>query len=89
MSYDLSIIVAIVIAVGSSTSTASRSTSTALLSTIRTVRLKPLSVSSLLALYYVVRKTQTARVPPSHLPAPSPPLGVEGELRKVGAPLEA
>ena len=36
MSYDLSIIVAMVIAVGSSTSTASRSTSTALLSTIRT-----------------------------------------------------
>ena len=36
MSYDLSIIVAMVIAVGSSTSTASRSTSTALLSTPRT-----------------------------------------------------
>jgi hypothetical protein len=83
MSYDLSIIVAMVIAVGSSTSTASRSTSTALLSTIRTTRLKPSGVSSFLALYYGVRKTQTARVPPPHLLVASPPLGVEGELRKV------
>ena len=75
------------IAVGSSTSTASRSTSTALLSTTRTARLNPSSVPSPLALYYVVRKTQTASVHPPHPPAPSPPLGVEGELRKVDAPL--
>ena len=74
MSYDLSIIVAMVIAVGSSTSTA-------LLSTIRTARRKPSSVSSFLALYYGVRKTQTARVLAPHLLVASPPLGVEGEVR--------
>ena len=82
MSYDLSFIVAMTIAVGSSASTA-------LLSTTRTARLNPSSVPSPLALYHVVRKTQTARVHPPHPPTPSPPLGVEGELRKVGAPLQA
>ena len=68
------------ITVGSSTSTASRSTT-------RTARPNLSSVPSLLALYYGVRKTKTARVHPPHPPAPSPPLGVEGELRKVDAPL--
>jgi hypothetical protein len=50
ISYDLSVIVAMEIAVGSSTSTASRSTSTASLSTTRTARRILSSVSSLLAL---------------------------------------
>ena len=70
------------ITVGSSTSTASRCTT-------RTARPNLSSFPSLLALYYGVRKTKTASVHPPHPPAPSPPLGVEGELRKVGAPLQA
>ena len=87
VSHDLSVIVTMEITVGSSTSTASRSTSTALLSTTRTAR-PNLSRFSTFFVPYVVRKTQTARVHPPHPPAASPPLVVEGELRKVGAPLQ-
>jgi hypothetical protein len=95
ISYDLSVIVAMEITVGSSTSTASRSTSTASrststasLSTTRTAR-PNLSRFSTFFVPYVVRKTQTARVHPPHPPTPSPPLGGEGELRKVEVTLQA
>ena len=88
ISYDLSVIVAMDIAVGSSTSTASRSTSTASLSTTRTARRNPSSDSSLFV-PYVVRKTQTASVHPPHPPTSSPPPCAEEVLRQVGVPLRA
>jgi len=95
ISYALPVIVTMEITVGSSTSTASRSTSTASrststasLSTTRTAR-PNLSRFSTFFVPYVVRKTQTARVHPPHPPTPSPPLGGEGELRKVEVTLQA
>jgi len=81
ISYALPVIVAMEIAVGSSTSTAS-------LSTTRTAR-PNLSRFSTFFVPYVVRKTQAARVHPPHPPTPSPPLGGEGELRKVEVTLQA
>jgi len=65
-----------------------RFASTASLSTTRTAR-PNLSRFSTFFVPYVVRKTQAARVHPPHPPTPSPPLGGEGELRKVEVTLQA
>ena len=82
ISHDLWFIVAMMIAVGSSTSTASRSTSTALLSTIRTARRGRERVF----LYPMLFAKQKLRAF-THLIPRILPLGWEWELRIVGTPL--